>query len=222
MQDNRTYASYAVMCELNSREFRRRLALFPDEQRYHVVLATGIIGAENAKRIEETPAAIVDDGVAFVEKLLDVAGPVQDGPFRDVLETCLIAAMNDELRYCCANCMGFHTCLDLDNTPVGELFRRRAEGEDTDELRTACSQCVGQALQRTPHIDTDSAHILCGKFRHHYPATSIGEVFNRYADIAAELQRTYSLDYRKIQGEMLRINMDFVEKGLQAEPRKQD
>ncbi|HYQ47627.1 MAG TPA: hypothetical protein VEP69_01050, partial [Thermodesulfovibrionales bacterium] len=70
MQDNRTYASYAVMCELNNREFRRRLVRFPDEQRYYVVLATGIVGAQNARRIEETPAAVVNDGDAFVGKLL--------------------------------------------------------------------------------------------------------------------------------------------------------
>lgn len=221
MQDNRTYASYAVMRELNSREFRKRLGRFPDEQRYHVVLATGIIGAENAKRIEETPTAIVDDGDAFVGKLLDVAGPEHEGQFRDVLETCLIETMNDELRYCCANCTNFHDCLDLDNTPVGELFRRRAEGEDTGEVRSACAQYIDQALQRTPYTDTDSAHIFCCNFRHQYPASAIGEVFNRYADIAAELQRTFGLDYRKIQGEMLRINMDFVEKGMQAESRKQ-
>ncbi|HYQ47974.1 MAG TPA: hypothetical protein VEP69_02810, partial [Thermodesulfovibrionales bacterium] len=189
--------------------------------RYYVVLATGIVGAQNARRIEETPAAVVNDGDAFVGKLLEVAGPEQDGTFRDILEACLIEMLSDELRYCCANCRNFQTCLDLESTPVGTLFRRRAEGEDTDELRSACARQVGEALQRTPYTDTDIAHMLCGSFRHQYAATSIGGVFNRYADIAAELQRTYGIDYRKIQGEMLRINMDFVEKSMQAESRKQ-
>src|SRR5512134_2901593 len=106
-QDNRSYAAYAVMCELNSREFRKRLTLFPDGHHYRIVLAAGIIGAENARRIEETPAAVVEDGASFVEKLLGIADQGQDDAFRHVLETCLVETMKDELRYCCSNCMNF-------------------------------------------------------------------------------------------------------------------
>jgi len=221
MQDNRRYASYAVMCELNSRQFRKRLTLFPHEQRYHVILASGIIGAENARRVEETPAAVVEDGKEFVEKLLDIAGPEQDDAFRDILETCLIETIQDELRYCCSNCASFDACLDMEHMPIGILFRRRAEGEETDALKKEIAYSVRQALQRTPHIDSDSAHVLCRDFRHQYPATTIGEVFNRYADIAAELQHSYGIDYRKIQREIVRINMDFVEKDRQTASGKQ-
>jgi len=215
-QDNRTYAAYAVMCELNSREFRKRLTLFPDRQHYHVVLATGIIGAENARRVEETPAAVVENGRSFVEKLLGIAGQGQDDAFRHVLETCLVETMKDELRYCCSNCMNFHACLDMEHMPIGDLFRRRVEGKDTDGLKKETTRCVNEALQRTPHIDSDRAHLLCGDFRHQYPAATLGEVFNRYADIAAGLQHTYGIDYRKIQAEMVRINMDFVERDRQT------
>jgi hypothetical protein len=218
MQDNRTYATYAVMCELNSREFRRRLSLFPEDQRYQVVLASSIIGAQNAGRVKETPAAVVADGNEFVAKLLDMAGPEQDDTFKDVLEACLIETMNDELRYCCSNCMNFSSCLSVENMPIGNLFRRRAEGEETDQLKKEIANHIDQALQRTPHVESDSAHLLCGNFRHQYPATALGEVFNRYADIAVELQRSYGINYRKIQLEMVRINMVFVEKDRLTPP----
>jgi hypothetical protein len=212
MQDNRTYATYAVMCELNSREFRRRLSLFPEEQRYLAVLASSIIGAQNAGRVEETPAAVVADGNDFVEKLLDIAMPDQDEVFKDVLEACLIETMKDELRYCCSNCANFSACLDMENMPIGDLFRRRTYGDETDELKKEISYHINQALRHTPHLDSDSAHLLCRNFRHQYPATALGEVFNRYADIADELQRSYGINYRKIQMEMVRTNMEFVEK----------
>jgi hypothetical protein len=215
-QDNRSYAAYAVMCELNRRELRKRLALFPDEQRYLAVIASGIIGAENARRMEETPAAVVEDGASFVEKLLGIADQGQDDAFRHVLETCMVETMKDELRYCCSNCVNFRACLDMEHMPIGDLFRRRAEGEDTDDLKKETARYINEALQRTPHIDSDRAHLLCGDFRHQYTATAIGEVFNRYADIAAGLQNTYGIDYRKIQAEMVRINMDFFEKDRQT------
>lgn len=218
MQDNRTYSAYAVLCELNSREFRRRLSLFPEEQRYQVVLASSIIGAQNAGRVDEIPAPVVAEGNEFVAKLLDIAGPEQDETFRDVLEACLIETMKDELRYCCSNCANFSACLDMENMPIGDLFRRRADGEETDELKKEIAYHIGRALQRTPHLDSDSAHLLCGSFRHQYPATALGEVFNRYADIAAELQRTYGINYRKIQMEMVHLNMAFVEKDRLTPP----
>lgn len=212
MKGNRTYATYAVMCELNSREFRRRLSLFPEDQRYQVVLASSIIGAQNAGKVEEIPAAVVAEGDEFVAKLLDMAGPEQGDAFKDVLEACLIETMKDELRYCCPNCANFSSCLNMENMPIGDLFRRRAEGEETDQLKKEIAYCIDHALQRTPHVESDSAHLLCGNFRHQYPATALGEVFNRYADIAIELQRSYGINYRQIQLEMVRINMDFVEK----------
>src|SRR3990172_3091363 len=103
MPDTKTYSSFAVLYELNNREFKRKLGLFPAELRYYVVLANSIIGAENAKRVEETPEAVVEDGREFVSKLLEVAAPEQDDAFRDILETYLIETMKDELRYCCPN-----------------------------------------------------------------------------------------------------------------------
>lgn len=68
--DKRTYSSYAVLCELNKREFERKLTSFPAELRYYVVLANSIIGFENAKRLEEIPNAVVKDAEEFVSKLL--------------------------------------------------------------------------------------------------------------------------------------------------------
>ena len=215
MPDNRTYASYAVMCEINRRELRKRIDLFPEEQRSHVVMASGIIGAENAKRMEETPPGVANNGAEFVAKMMDLADPWQDGEFREVLERCLIDTMKDELSYCCPNCRNFTACLDLENTPIGDLFRSRAEGEEDDELKKETDAQIAKALQHTPHLESDCAHLLCQNFRHQYSATDIGEVFNRYADIAAAFQLAFGTDYRRIQQEMVRINMDFVEKSGQ-------
>ena len=218
MQDNRAYATYAVMCELNSREFKKRLSLFPEDQRYQIVLASSRIGGQNAGRMEETHATVVSDAYEFVEKLLGLAGQEQDEVFKGVLEACLIETINDELRYCCSNCANFSACLEMENVPIGNLFRRRTDGEDTEALKKEIACCIDQALQRTPHLDSDNAHLLCGKFRHQYPATASGEIFNRYADIAAELQHSYGINYRKIQQEMIRVNMDFVEKDRLTPP----
>ena len=215
MPDNRTYAFYAVMCEINRRELRRRIGLFPEETRSHVVMASAIIGAENAKRMEETPSGVANNGAEFVAKMMDLADPWQDEEFREVLELCLIDTMKDELSYRCPNCRNFTACLDLENTEIGDLFRRRAEGEENEELKKETTTQVEKALRHTPHLESDCAHLLCENFRHQYTATNIGEVFNRYADIAAELQRAFGADYRRIQQEMVRINMAFVEKSGQ-------
>jgi hypothetical protein len=67
-------------------------------------------------------------------------------------------------------------------------------------------------LKSTPYIDTDMAHELCKDFRHQYRASDIGEVFGRYSDIAAELHKSFGLDYGRIQKEMIEINMEFCEK----------
>jgi hypothetical protein len=212
MPDLRKYSSYAIMYELNSREFRKKLGLFPEELRYYVILANSIIGAENAKRVEGTPPAVVRDGEEFVEKLLGMVDPERDAAFREVLETYLVETMKDELRCYCPNCARFEECLDIGNLAVGGLFARRVKGEETAELKQEIVRQVDAALQRTPHLDTDMAHRLCEKFCHQYSAAGMGEVFGRYAEIAAVLRDSFGIDYRKIQQEMVLLNMEFCEK----------
>lgn len=212
MEEIKPYASYAVLHELNRREFRKRLNLFPAEQRHYLILATGIIGAENARRVEETPAAVVRDGEDFVADLLDIVSPGKDEEFREVLETCLVETMKDELKFCCSNCMNFDKCIDLEHLSVGHLFRERSAGQDSDELKMAIARQLDHAFQKTPYLESDSAQKLCVDFRHQYTASSIGDVFNRYADIAAGLQNSFGIDYHKIQLVMISLNMDFYEK----------
>ena len=212
MEETKTYSSYAVMHELNRREFRKKLDLFPAALRHCVILAAGIIGAENAKRVKGTPAAAVKDGEDFVAELMEIVRPEQDDAFVGVLETFLIETMKDELRFCCSNCSNFDACLDLDHLSVGHLFKERSEGQDSDELKREIAIQLDHALLRTPHLATDSAHIFCKDFRHQYTASSIGAVFNRYTDIAAGLQHSFGIDYKKIQQEMISLNMDFYAK----------
>ncbi|MGE5299801.1 MAG: hypothetical protein ACM3MB_02425 [Acidobacteriota bacterium] len=212
MPDLRKYSSYAIMYELNNREFRKKLGLFPEELRYYVILANSIIGAENAKRVEGTPAAVIKDGEEFVAKLLEMVDPGQDAAFREVLETYLFETMKDELRYCCPNCACFEECLDIGNLVVGGLFERRANGEETEELKKEIALQVATALERTPHVDTDSAHRRCENFRHQYSASGLGEVFGRYMEITAMLRDTFGIDYRKIQQKMVLLNMEFCER----------
>jgi hypothetical protein len=212
MSEITKYSFFAVSYELNKREFRRKLGLFPEEMRYYVILANSIIGSENAKRVAETPEAVVEDSREFVEKLLSLVHPEADDGFREVAETYLIETIKDELRFSCPNCENFSKCLDLENLTVGLLFRRRANGEETEELKREITLQVDQALKRTPYIDTDRAYELCKDFRHQYRASDIGDVFGRYSDIAAELHKSFGLDYRKIQKEMIDINMEFWEK----------
>ncbi len=212
MSDTTRYSFYAVSYELNRRELRRKLDLFPEEMRYYAILANSIIGSENARRVAGTPEAVVTDSREFTEKLLSLADPGADEGFRKVAETYLIETMKDELRFSCPNCENFSRCLDLENLAVGSFFRRRANGEDTEEIRKEITLQVDQALRNTPHMDTDSAHELCNEFRHQCSVSGIGEVFGRYSDISAELQRSFGLDYGKIQKEMIGINMEFCEK----------
>ncbi|MDA8241253.1 MAG: hypothetical protein M0Z67_12905 [Nitrospiraceae bacterium] len=214
MPDLRKYSSYAIMYELNNREFRKKLGLFPEELRYYVILANSIIGAENAKRVEGTPGAVIKDGEEFVARLLGMMDPGQDAAFREVLETYLVETMKDELRCCCPNCACFEECLDIGNLAVGGLFERRANGEETEELKKEIALQVAAAFERTPHVDTDSAHRLCENFRHQYSASGIGEVFGRYTEIAAVLRDTFGIDYRKIQQEMVLLNMEFCERNM--------
>jgi hypothetical protein len=212
MPDSNKYSSYAIMHELNKREFRKKLELFPEELRYYVILANSIIGAENAKRVAGTPRAVIKDGEEFVSKLLSMVDPEKDAAFGEVLETYLIETMRDELRCCCPNCAAFEECLDIGNLSVGSLFERRVKGEETDDLKREIARQIDAALSRTPHVDTDTAHRLCEDFRHQYSASGIGEVFGRYADIASALQASYGIDYRKIQQKMVLLNMEFCEK----------
>jgi len=213
MTDKKVYSTYAVLCELNDREFKKRLDLWPAELRYYVVLANSIIGLENAKRVEETPEAVVKDAEEFVSKLLAMANPGDDGAFRGVLETYLIETMKGELRYSCDNCANFNSCLDLKDLSVGHLFERRVNGEDTAMIREEIALQVVTALRNTPYLETDRAHIFCREFRHQYADSDVGLVFGRYSDIAMELQNSFGIDYRKIQKAMIDINMEFCERG---------
>ncbi len=212
MSDTERYSFFAVSYELNRREFRRKLGLFPEEMRYYVILANSIIGSENARRVAETPEAVVEDSREFTEKLLSLVNPGEDDRFREVAETYLIETMKDELRFSCPNCENFNRCLDLENLTVGSLFKRCAHGAETDGMKKEIALLVDRALKRTPYIETDMAHELCNDFRHQCRASGIGEVFGRYSDIAAGLQKTFGLDYRRIQSKMIEINMEFCEK----------
>jgi hypothetical protein len=210
--DDKTYAFFAVSQELNRREFRKKLDLFPEELRYYVILANSIIGSENAKRVAETPKAVVEDGREFVAKLLGLVSPEPGDGFSEILETYLIETMKDELRNCCPNCENFGKCLNLDNLEVGRLFARRAHGEETDDLKQEIAVLIESALLNTPHIDTDRAHELCKDFSHQCPVSRLGEVFGRYSEIAAELRDAFGIDYNKIQQKMISVNLEFLGK----------
>lgn len=189
--------------------------MFPEDLRYYVILAGSVIGSENSKRIKEAPEGIIEDGEEFVSKLLKLKSPEKDGAFREILETYLIETLKDELRFCCPNCLNFNKCLGIENLSVGELFKRRANGEETDEIKRDIKIQIENALQKTPYINTDEAHKLCRDFIHQYNTSDIGEVFGRYADIAAKLQNYYGIDYKKIQQQMVSINMKFYEKSAE-------
>jgi len=212
MTDNSTYALLAILRELNEREFRKKLALFPEDLRYYVMLAGGIVGAEVSKRVQETPKAVVEKGRAFVSDMLSIANPGDNQAFKGILEAYLVATLKDELRFCCMNCRQLEKCLDIEHLPLGELFQRRVNGEDTEELKDALSAQIANALSGTPHLDVEDAHKRCGEFAHQYSASSIGEVFSRYSDIAATLQQKYGIDRGRVLHQMVSVNMEFCEK----------
>ena len=202
----------AILHEINKREFKNKLSGFSEELHYFVTVASSIIGSENAKRIRETPAGVTENSEAFVAKLLEITSFEESDAFREVLETCLVETLKDELKFCCLNCTRLNNCLDVENLSVGELFLRRVHGEETDELREAISREVEKALQPTPYVATDEAHRLCRNFIHQYNVSNVGEVFGRYADIAMTLQNQYGLDYKKFLQNMVSVNMTFFEK----------
>jgi len=209
--DNRLYSLLAILHEINRRDLKKKLALFPEDLHYYVTVASGIVGAENAKRIRETPVGVTENSEEFVSKLLEVTSFEDSDAFREVLGTYLLETLKGELAFSCLNCALFEKCLDVENLSVGELFHRRVSGDETVELREAILREVDEALRNTPFVSTAEAHRLCSDFVHQYNVSNVGEVFGRYADIAASLQRQYGLDYRKFLRQIVSLNMSFFE-----------
>lgn len=217
MHETMKYASYAVMYELSNRDFKRKLGLFQEELRYYFILASGIIGAENARRMKEVPAGVAEDGEEFVTKLAAVAEPGKDDLFKGVLKTCLLETMKDELRCCCANCVRFNDCIDLPHLSIlGDLFRRRAEGEETDAMKKKIAREIDEALKKTPYWDSEDADHLCPDFSHHYRLARVGELFGRYSEIGMGLQAAFGLDYTALKREMISLNMAFAERAARV------
>ena len=212
MTDNKQYSILAVLHEINKRELRSKLDLFPEDLRYYATVAGSIVGAENAKRIRETPAGVSENSEEFVSKLLELTSFEDSASFSEVLENYLIETLKDELKFCCLNCRLFERCLDIEDLSVGELFLRRVNGEETAEIREDISREVEKALRNTPYVATDEAHRLCKDFLHQYNASTVGEVFGRYANIASSLQKQFGLDYKKFLQQMVSVNMTFFEK----------
>jgi len=212
MNELQTYTRYAILHELNGREFREKLDRYPQDQHFMVMLANSIIGSENARRIEETPHNIVQDSEAFVEKLMQITDHEKEDLFRQILQTHLIETLKDELRFSCPNCRNFHKCTDVVNLNIGELFKQRVEGDETEELKKEIKSTVDIALENTPYLDSEEAHMKCSDFRHQYGLSGLGEVFRRYLDIAADFQKRFGIDYRSIQLRIIEINMDFERK----------
>ncbi|MDX9713806.1 MAG: hypothetical protein RBT37_00085 [Dissulfurispiraceae bacterium] len=217
MPEQITFSELAVLYELNKRTSAQRLAAFPQELKYLVMLAMSIIGAENAKRVKETPDAVVQDSEGFVSKLLSLADAKADERFKEALELCLEESLRDELRFNCTNCLSFNQCIDMENLTVGELFMKRVNGDESEKLRSRISEAVENALKNTPFVDCDDAHKRCSRFEHNYSSSSVANVFGRYADMAAALSQEYGIDYTKIQGIILQLNMDFFEKSRSRE-----
>lgn len=217
MSDKITFSELAVLYELNKRASIKRLAAFSDDQKYFVMLAMSIVGAQNAKRVKETPQAVVDDSEGFVSKLLSLADAKSDDRFRHVLQACLLESLRDELRFNCTNCLGFNQCLNIESLTVGELFMKRVNGDESEALRKEISIAVEDALRKTPFVDCDNAHHQCSRFEHNYSSSSVADVFGRYAEIAAELKHEYNINYSEVQAAMLQLNMDFFEKSKTRE-----
>jgi len=212
MSDNKQYALLAVLHEINRRELKNKLKLFPEDLRYYATVASGIVGTENAKRIRETPAGVSENSEEFVSKLLELTSFEDIDSFREVLGKYLIETLKDELKFCCLNCTFFDRCLDMENLSVGELFLRRVKGEETAKIRQDILREIEKALRNTPYVLTDEAHRLCRDFLHHYDVSNVGEVFGRYSSIALSLKKQFGLDYKKFLQQMVSVNMNFFEK----------
>jgi len=212
LTDNKQYSLLAVLHEINRKELKNKLDLFPEGLHYYATVAGSIVGAENAKRIRETPAGVAENSEEFVSKLLELTSFEDSDSFKEVLEKYLIETLKDELKFCCLNCTLFDRCLDMEKLPVGELFLRRVNGEETVEIREDISREVEKALRNTPYVATDEAHRLCKDFLHQYNVSNVGEVFGRYANIASSLQKQFGLDYKKFLQQMVSVNMTFFEK----------
>ncbi|MBF0505442.1 MAG: hypothetical protein HQL09_01280 [Nitrospirae bacterium] len=215
--DETTFSLLAVLKEINDREFRKRLQGFPEKLHYYVVLAAGIIGAENSKRISETPAGVAEQSDAFIEDLLKVTPVDDEKAFRELLEVYIIKTLESELRFCCVNCRNFEQCLDAENLSVGQVFKKRVYGDETAETRKEITLQVERALRNTPYTDSDDAHLLCDKFIHQYTASDTGEVFGRYASIASGLSEKFGIDYKAFQQQMIEINISFFKKSQAKE-----
>lgn len=199
----------AILHELNNREFKRKVALFPEELRFYVTLAGGITGLESSRRTEGTPAAVIRDAESFVSKLLQIIDPRQDDAFRAVLEAYLLETIKDELRNSCVNCRNFSRCLDVGSLAVGELFRRRINGEESEKLKTEIRLQVDEALRKTPFVESDEAHRHCTGFAHQHTPSNIGDLFGRYMEIACVLHENFGTDTRRILNEMVSLNLSF-------------
>lgn len=212
MPGHKQYSLLAVLHEVNRRELKNKLSLFPEDLRYFATLAGSIVGAENAKRIKETPAGVSENSEEFVSKLLELTSLEDIDAFREVLGKYLLETLKDELKFCCLNCKLFERCLDVEDLSVGELFLRRVNGEETAEIRQDISREVEKALRNTPYVAIAEAHRLCKDFLHQYDVSNVGEVFGRYANIALSLQKQFGLDYKKFLQQMVSVNMAFFEK----------
>jgi hypothetical protein len=201
----------AILHELNDREFKRKLALYPAELRFYVILAGGIVGLENSRRTDGTPEAVIRDAEGFVAKLLVMIDPQRDTAFKIVLEAYFLEMIRDELRKSCANCRNFGKCLDVENLRVGEPFLRRINGEESEELKIEIRLQVGEALKKTPHVESDEAHRHCTQFAHQYTPSNIGRLFGRYTEIATALGESFGTDTRRLLNEMVSLNLSFCE-----------
>ncbi|UCG79139.1 MAG: hypothetical protein JSV21_04735 [Nitrospirota bacterium] len=212
MNEEQTYTIYAILHELNGRRFRSRLEHIPEEKHFLMTMATAIVGNEIAKRIEETPDAVASDSNAFVSKLLQLADPEQTEELAIVLGTVLVDTLEDEIRYCCANCKKFSQCTNIVNLKVGKLFKQRVLGDESRELIEEIRSRIDIALENAPYYDSNDAHEQCPEFVHQYDPVSLGDVFNRYRNIASDLAERFGLDYGSFQQKLIDINMEFVKK----------
>jgi hypothetical protein len=211
MVDLKLYSLLAVLHETNGRDLKKKLALLPEDLYYYATAASSIIGAENAKRLQETPAGVIENSEEFVAKLLEVMSIEDSAAFSEVLGTLLIESLKDELKFCCLNCSFFDRCIDIENLTVGELFLRRVNGEETAQLKAEITREVDEALLRTPYVDSPDAHTLCRDFIHQYNASNIAVIIGRYTEIAMSLRSDYGLDYAKFLQSVASINMAFFE-----------